>query len=228
MVLKEKDFESVMDSVLGGINGATSIFSLGANSNKQQNNQINNTINTYQNINSAIYDYVNSIKENFQTDINIETNKTKIPIDYSTQSQMMIFNKAKEAFSKIGKNVFNNNGENIYVSNSDIKESIAKTVRNANQKKLLSEHIEVFQYLDKIIENGQIIARGSETKSRSQYKNWDYYATPITIDGQNYIVEFDTVLRDNGQKHFRLERIYLLEEVTKNRLLRPARLKINQ
>ena len=89
--------------------------------------QINNTINTYQNINCAIYDYVNSIKENFQTDINIESNKTK-----------------------------------------------------------------------------------------------------ITIDGQNYIVEFDTVLRDNDQKHFRLERIYLLEEVTKNRLLRPARLKINQ
>ena len=117
MVLKEKDFESVMDSALGGINGATSIFSPGANSNKQQNNQINNTINTYQNINCAIYDYVNSIKENFQTDINIETNKTKIPIDYSTQSQMMIFNKAKEVFSKIGKNVFKNNGENIYVSN---------------------------------------------------------------------------------------------------------------
>ena len=127
MVLKEKDFESVMNSALGGINGATSIFSPGANSNKQQNNQINNTINTYQNINCAIYDYVNSIKENFQTDINIESNKTK-----------------------------------------------------------------------------------------------------ITIDGQNYIVEFDTVLRDNDQKHFRLERIYLLEEVTKNRLLRPARLKINQ
>ena len=47
---------------------------------------------------------------------------------------MMIFNKAKEVFSKIGKNVFKNNGENIYVSNSDIKESIAKTVRNTNQK----------------------------------------------------------------------------------------------
>ena len=56
MVLKEKDFESVMDSALGGINGATSIFSPSANSNKQQNNQINNTINTYQNINCAIYD----------------------------------------------------------------------------------------------------------------------------------------------------------------------------
>ena len=227
MLVKEKNFENSTNSALRGIDELTSVFSPDVNSNKQQNNQ-NNTINTYQNINCAIYDYVNSIKENFQTDIDIKTNKTKIPIDYSTQSQMTIFNKAKEVFSKIGKNVFKNNGEDIYVSNSDIKESIAKTVRNTNQKKLLSEHIEVFRYLDKIIENGQIIARGSETKSRSQYKNWDYYATPITIDDQNYIVEFDTVLRDNGQKHFRLERIYLLEEVAKNRLLRPARLKINQ
>ena len=75
-------------------------------------------------------------------------NQIKIPIDYIAQSQMTIFNKAKEVFSKIGKNVFKN-----------------------------------------------------------KYKNWDYYATPITIDGQNYIVEFGTVLRDNGQKHFRLERI---------------------
>ena len=224
MLVKEKNFENSTNSALRGIDELTSVFSPDVNSNKQQNN----TINTYQNINCAIYDYVNSIKENFQTDIDIKTNKTKIPIDYSTQSQMTIFNKAKEVFSKIGKNVFKNNGEDIYVSNSDIKESIAKTVRNTNQKKLLSEHIEVFRYLDKIIENGQIIARGSETKSRSQYKNWDYYATPITIDDQNYIVEFDTVLRDNGQKHFRLERIYLLEEVAKNRLLRPARLKINQ
>ena len=227
MLVKEKNFENSTNSALRGIDELTSVFSPDVNSNKQQNNQ-NNTINTYQNINCAIYDYVNSIKENFQTDIDIKTNKTKIPIDYSTQSQMTIFNKAKEVFSKIGKNVFKNNGEDIYVSNSDIKESIAKTVRNTNQKKLLSEHIEVFRHLDKIIENGQIIARGSETKSRSQYKNWDYYATPITIDDQNYIVEFDTVLRDNGQKHFRLERIYLLEEVAKNRLLRPARLKINQ
>ena len=118
-----------------GIDELTSVFSPDVNSNKQQNNQ-NNTINTYQNINCAIYDYVNSIKENFQTDINIESNKTKIPIDYIAQSQMTIFNKAKEVFSKIGKNVFKNNGEDIYVSNSDIKESITKTVRNTNQKKI--------------------------------------------------------------------------------------------
>ena len=85
---------------MGGIDGVISVFSPGVNSNKQQNNQINNTINTYQNINCAIYDYVNSIKENFQTDIDIKTNKTKIPIDYSTQSQMTILIKQKKYFQK--------------------------------------------------------------------------------------------------------------------------------
>lgn len=178
----------------------------------------NQDINSYQNINEAMYEYANNIKDNFETNINIKTSKSTVPVDYSTQSQTSIFNKAKSVFSKIGKNVFKNNGENIYVSNSDIKESIAKTVRNINQKKLLAEHIEVFENLDKIIENGQVIARGSEMKGRSQYKNWDYYATPITINGENYIVEFDTVLRDNGQKHFRLERIYSLNEATQKQV----------
>ena len=88
----------------------------------------------YQNINEAMYDYANKIKDNFNTTINIETNKTKIPVDYSQQPQTTIFQKAKEVFSKIGKNTFQNNGDNIYVSNGDIKESIAKTVRNTEQK----------------------------------------------------------------------------------------------
>ena len=175
-------------------------------------------IDKYQNINEAMYDYANKIKDNFNTTINIETNKTKIPVDYSQKPQTTIFQKAKEVFSKIGKNIFQNNGDNIYVSNGDIKESIAKTVRNTEQKKLLAEHIEIFSNLDRIIENGTLIAKGNETKGRSEYKKWDYYATPIKINGDNYIVEFDTVLRDNGQKHFRLERIYNLEEAIKKQV----------
>lgn len=159
-----------------------------------------------------MYDYANSIRDNFKTDINIETNKSTLPIDYSTQSQTSIFNKAKESFSKIGRKIFKNNNDNIIVTNEDIKESIAKTVRNTEQKKLLAEHIEVFNNLDKIIENGTKIASSTENKNRTKYQGWDYYATPIKIDGNNYIVEFDTVLRQDGEKHFRLERIYSLNE----------------
>lgn len=81
-----------------------------------------------------MYDYANKIKNNFETNIEIETNKSKVPIDYSSQSQTTIFNKAKESFSKIGKKIFKNNNDDIVVTNEDIKESIAKTVRNTQQK----------------------------------------------------------------------------------------------
>ena len=176
---------------------------------------------SYSNINDAVYDYANSIKNDFKSDINIATNKSLLPIDYSKQSQTTIFSKAKEMFSKIGKSVFKNNGEDIYVSNGDIKESIAKTVRNNDQKKLIAEHLEVFNNLDKIIENGKLIAKADETKNRNNYDKWDYYATPINLNGEKYIIEFDTVYRndDNNRKHFRLERIYPLNEAIKKQVV---------
>ena len=188
----------------------------------------NNIINTYQNINDAIYDYVNIIKDDFRTNINIQINKSNVPVDYSTQSQTTIFNKAKESFSKIGKKVFKNNNDDIVVTNEDIKESVAKTVRNTKQKKLITEHIEVFSKLDKIIENGTKIASSTENKNRVKYKNWDYYATPVTIDGKNCIIEFDTVLRQDGEKHFRLERIYSLDEVIQKQVVPTGLLNENQ
>ena len=192
------------------------------------NSNQNNIINTYQNINDAIYDYVNTIKDDFRTNINIQTNKSNVPVDYSTQSQTTIFNKAKESFSKIGKKVFKNNNDDIVVTNEDIKESVAKTVRNTEQKKLITEHIEVFSKLDKIIENGTKIASSTENKNRVKYKNWDYYATPVTIDGKNCIIEFDTVLRQDGEKHFRLERIYSLDEVIQKQVVPTGLLNENQ
>ncbi len=174
-------------------------------------------INSYTNITDALYDYANKIKNNFQTDIKIKRSKSNILTDYSKELQTTIYNKAKENFSKIGKRKFENNGEIIYVSNSDIKESIAKTVRNAEQKKLITEHMEVFANLDKIIENGVKIASAYERKERNKYNNWDYYATPIKIDNKNYIIEFDTVLKENDEKHFRLQRIFKILNIIKKR-----------
>lgn len=51
-----------------------------------------------------------------------------------------------------------------------------------------------------------------ETKKRLQFKKWYYYVTLII----------------NSQKHYRLQRLFLLKEIIKNRLFRPARLKVNQ
>ena len=171
-------------------------------------------LDSYERISDAIYDYAESIKNNFKTDINIKRNKTK-NTDYSRELQRTIYNKAKDAFSKIGRGIFENNGEYIYVSNADIKESIAKTVRSIGQKELIAEHLELFAYLDKIIEKGVKVASAHEVKSRSVFKKWDYYVTPIKIDNKKYLVEFDTVIRDNNEKHFRLERILKLKDIKK-------------
>ncbi len=171
-------------------------------------------LNSYKGISEAIYNYANSIKDNFETNIIIRKNKFN-GIDYSKELQTAIFNKAKEEFNKIGKRVFINNGEKIYVSNADIKESIAKTVRSIEQKVLLAEHIAVFAKLDKVIEHGVKINYAPEIKNRPKFKKWDYYATPVIIDGEKYIIEFDTTVRDNNEKHFRLERLYKLKDIKK-------------
>ena len=171
-------------------------------------------LDSYERISDAIYNYADSIKNNFKTNINIKRNRIKNN-DYSRELQSTIYNKAKENFNKIGKRIFENNGEYIYVSNADIKESIAKTVRSIGQKELIEEHLEIFAYLDKIIENGVKIASAKETKIRIYYYKWDYYVTPVIIDKEKYIVQFDVVLKENKEKHFRLERIFRLKEIKK-------------
>lgn len=170
------------------------------------------SIKQYTNITDAVVDYANSIKDNFHTDIIIKINKDEI-IDYSKELQTVIFRYAKKEFQHIGKKVFNNNNDIILVTNEDIKECISKIVRNEEQKKLLNEHIKVFRNLDKIIKNGKLIAYAPELKNRSKYFNWHYYAVPIIIDNEKFIVQFDVVLRVDVKKHFRIMRIYKLNDI---------------
>lgn len=40
----------------------------------------NQNINSYQNINEAMYEFANNIKDNFETNINIKTNKSTVPV----------------------------------------------------------------------------------------------------------------------------------------------------
>ena len=169
-------------------------------------------IKQYTNITDAVVDYANNIKDNFHTNIIIKTNKEEI-IDYSKELQTVIFRYAKKEFQQIGKKIFNNNNDIIYVSNGDIKESIAKTVRNSEQKQLLKEHIAIFSNLDKIIETAEKINFAPEVKSRIKYQIWNYYATAIKINNIRYITEIDIVIKENNEKHFRIMRIYKLNDI---------------
>lgn len=157
----------------------------------------------------AVQTYIEKAKNNFNTKINIA--KIENISNLKQESESTIYKKARDLFSNLKKKIFVNNGENIHVTNTDISESIGKTVRNGYQKELLDVNIAVFSQLDKIIENGEkILPNVPELKNRSKYQTWDYYATPIMYNGQKYIVEFDTVIRNDGEKHFRLERVFPL------------------
>lgn len=167
-------------------------------------------------INNKVGQYINEIKGNFNSDININTNVVddgRIPINYEAQNQRIIYNKAKELFSNISKRVFKNNNEDIYVTNTDISKSISETIRNKEQKQYVKENVAVFSQLDKIIENAEMISSESiDNKGRSQYSDYQYYVSKVNIDGKPYVVEFDTRLQEGTtgkkERHFRLERVY--------------------
>jgi len=87
---------------------------------------------------NILYDY---IKNN--NIFNLEKVVVKIKLNnnfYRKKTQSEIFKIAKYKFSLINKTVFINNNtlESIHVSNGDIKESLAKALRNNEQKQYLS------------------------------------------------------------------------------------------
>lgn len=174
-------------------------------------------------IDEKVSEYIKSVKDNFNTDINIDTNVVNkdniVPIDYGNEKQTTIYKRARDIFQKIGKRVFinKNDGEKIYVTNTDINESISKTIKNPKQNKLLKENMAVFSKLDKIIENGKEISNSKiDSKGRENFSDYRYYVTNAIINGKKYVVEFDTRVqeRNNGteERHFRLERIYEIKE----------------
>ena len=223
-------------------NGASSQIQENGQNISEEINQDNNNDNTLkinenfkekQNkpniINQKVENYIKQVKDQFTTDINVDTkviSQTDIaPINYRNAKEVVVKNKAQKLFEKIKRNVFKNGNEDIYVDKSDIKESIHHTLKDNTQKTLLNENLAIYSQLDKIIEKGKQISEEDELKGRSQFKNWKYYASNVTIDGNPYVVEFDTTIK-NGERHFRIERLYNIKEVdiatdSSNNNLRP-------
>lgn len=163
-------------------------------------------------INEKVNQYIEENKNNFKTDINLDTKvvqnqNAQMPINYKKANETTVRKRAQEIFSKLKKNGFKNNNDIIYVDNSDIKESIHHTLKDNKQKSLLNENLAVYSQIDKIIENAQQISSDYEKKGREKFSDWKYYASNVNIDNRPFIVEFDTVMKDN-QRHFRIERLY--------------------
>lgn len=150
---------------------------------------------------------------NLKATIKITTSKLK-DIDSKEIKQMEAYKIARDLFSELHKRKFTNNiTENtIYVTNSDVKESVNTTYTFTDQRKYLKENLSIYSHLDKIIENAELISDTSELKGRRKYNKWEYYALPIEIDSKSFIVQFDTVQREDGETHFRVERLYEINE----------------
>ena len=168
-----------------------------------------NKIRTYTNITDVIIDFLCSNDLKCMYIFNSD-----IP-DIIHFNHSMIFREAKKEFSKIGRKKFYNNNKLIIVTNEDIKESIAKTLRNGYQKYYVSLHVKLFRYLDVIIEKAVLISEAVESKNREKYKYWNYYVVLLSFNNKLLLIEFDTVLRNDGENHFRLQRIYEYEKLLK-------------
>jgi len=166
-------------------------------------------------IDKKIKEYISQEKENFTTNINIDTkvvsNTDEVLINYKNTKEATVFKKAKTVFKSLGRNVFKNGNQDIYVDNSDIKESIHHTLKDNYQKSLLYENLAVYSKLGEVIESAVKISDSNEMKNRKQYSDWEYYVSKVNIDSKPYIVEFDTTMKD-GNRHFRLERVYELNK----------------
>ena len=146
---------------------------------------------------------------NLKTDINISTDIVN-DINIKEIKQMEAYKTARDLFNQIHKRKFQNNNTktNIYVTNSDIKESINTTYTYTEQRKYLKENVAIYSQLDNIIEKAELISNTNELKGRQNYQLWEYYAMPVNIDNNKFIVQFDTVQREDGETHFRVERLY--------------------
>ncbi len=130
---------------------------------------------------------------------------------------------AKQIYNKYKiKNLYTNDGNKILIGNTGIDESISKIFENGkNQKKLLKLHFITFYYLGKIIEHGKLINQCNEIKGREKYCSWNYYYDILDIDDEIYTIVFAIVSMDNGENHYRLQRIektgWLTRIASKNR-----------
>ena len=198
-------------------------------SSKNENENVGKNKTTKNNIiDNLMQQIIETEKDNFESNIEIDTKvvdeTSSIPLNYSKAGQSTLSNIAKKLFNALGKKSLHNKSEKIYVTNSDINESIAQTLKNPSQKILLKENLSVFSQLDKIVENAKEIENSntsiSDNKGRTQYSNYKYYYTHAYIDGEKSWIQFDTRVQKGttGQeeRHFRLERIYKINEADSN------------
>jgi hypothetical protein len=166
---------------------------------------------------------MNSEISNYDGKVNVkninEINELK-GVDFENLSRQEAYKLAKDIFKKYNNNnCFINDFNKIYVSNGDIKESINKIFSQPIQKEFLSQHLQIFSDLGDIIEIATLVSQVAESKKDKQSSHidnqlWNYYLNGLKINENSYLFEFDVVSRQDGENHYRVQRLQKINEKT--------------
>lgn len=161
------------------------------------------------------YNNVSEILNNQSSPINYEINEEYLKNGEISKEEAKDL--ARKSYFDNNKGAAYNNGKKILVSNADIAESINKIYRNPQQTKLIQEHLLVMKHLNEIIKKAEKVNQNIEQKKSVQKTHernvlWTYYLDGVKINNKDYKVVFDVVSRNDGENHYRLQR---LEEINK-------------
>lgn len=167
-------------------------------------------LNKYANVREIFDNESNNCDETICIISNINELKN---VDISKITKTEVYHMAVRIFNNYhSKNMLANSNNKIIVSNTDIKESINKINNNSLQKKYLKEHLLIFSNLENIIKKAKIINQTLENKNRKNNKIWSYYLNKININKKYFLFEFDVISKENGENHYRVQRLEPLEK----------------
>lgn len=166
--------------------------------------------NRYKNVNDI---FINE-KNNYDGNINVSNTINELEsVDIANMTKTEIYHKAVEIFNNHHTTYeFINDNNKIIVSNIDIKESINKINNNSLQSKYLMEHLLIFSDLGNIIEKSNLVNQTFEKKNRENNKIWSYYLNGLNVNNNNYLFEFDVISKENGENHYRVQRLERIEK----------------
>lgn len=161
-------------------------------------------LNKYANVRSIFTE----IRNNCNDEIKIRNNIDISNINLSNLKSQKMYSYSKIIFSQNHcTNEFYNNGNKIIVSNRDIKHIITYIYKTPGQKNMLFQHLCVFSNLKNIIEHATLISQNGSNDIEGEENSWHYYYNNLDINGNNYTLVFDIVSRQNGENHYRVQRM---------------------
>lgn len=172
-------------------------------------------LNRYKNTKELLITELNKSKAQKRFNNKITINNNIVEIDEKELLKLTLTQLKKisiEIFRNNHKsNTFQNDDNNIMINNEDIKESIKKILGDKRQKEYLIEHLKVFSKLGDVIKYGKLVSESMEQKARQNYNSWLYYVENIIIGKKKFLLEFDVVSRNDGENHYRIQRLVPLD-----------------